>query len=178
MTLRKTIAKVEKRRLQQILRDAKAICVLMDDRGEWRLIQARVTHLADGAYKSTLFLLSMVRRNGASCNLMGDMDEDYGVRTVAATDEALRRLCTGETLDESLLGHICKNVMTLVSDGCPAALKSMRCHATAIFPNVALIIRDACHAIRISTKEPLSAMANSKTLWLSLRSPGTLWHVH
>ncbi|CAJ1449813.1 unnamed protein product [Effrenium voratum] len=157
------MAEVERKKCRDLLRASSAVTILMDDRKEWRLIQARVSHKSEdgSAMASSLVLLAMVRNNGMHDKDLMEVDKDFGERVVSSTNDALRRLCRlpdGQE-DEALLRHIYARVMTLVSDGCPAALKALRCHATSIFPSVALIIRDACHAIRIATKEPLGHLA-------------------
>ena len=170
-SMMRCMASVERSRIQRLLRKASAINVLMDDRKGWTLIRARVSYVNEtsGTIDSSLLFVAAVRRGGMVDKDLMDFDEDHGARIVSATDAALRRLCTQDdgTLDEVALRQVYARVMTMCADGGPKEVKALKCF-NQLFPSISLLIRDACHAIRLACKEPLSHLRVLSTLLAGL----------
>ena len=103
---------------------------------------------------SRYVLLGIYKLSGSKedTSTLMDYDKDCGEQFLATTDMILQKACGS---DEAFLARVRKKIMVLTGDGCPALQKAFKMHVHTILPSVALIIRDACHAIRIATREPV-----------------------
>ena len=67
--------------------------------------------------------------------------------------------------DEGLFEHMCQCTHIYVSDGCAAALKTGRMLKTLHLKNIAFMIRDPAHAVRIAARDPLHAEERFGEFW-------------
>ena len=75
------------------------------------------------------------------------------------------RTHTVSGFDQGLFEHMRAAIHMYVSDGCPAALKTGRMLKTSHLRNIAFMIRDPAHAIRIAARDPLRAEARFGDFW-------------
>ena len=98
-------------------------------------------------------------------------DADCSEQIVESTQRMLQSICGG---DDDLYDRTRRKIMVLCGDGCPGLQRSLRLHVHSLLPQVALVVFDSCHAVRIATKEPLSRL--SRVFGLSLSSQGRNLH--
>ena len=153
------MARCEKTRIRNYLKQAECISICMDDRGEFRSIHARCAYMDGEQIVSKLVILGIAR---AECKELEDMDKDYGQKVLEGTLHAIRKICTDSknSVDEEQVASVRKKIMVLVADGAPSMQKALKVHYWSDkFPSLALLVRDACHAIRIALKDPLCPLS-------------------
>lgn len=154
------MAEVERQRSRDVLKKSKHATFACDDKGDYRALRVKVSYEApDGTIKSEIMLLGVLYKGGRSAETtLQDFDKDSAEKFQHSLKIACERFCTplGETVDRDLLEQLNRIVITASGDGLFCLQKALRSLASSsVFPKVTLIIRDACHAIRIATRDPL-----------------------
>ena len=169
---------------REALRRSSAICLSLDDRGEFRLIrfrccgpqlaaspgifqrgipqpgQAELTSVREG-------LFAVMRRGGApAAESFETLDADYSDKMKDSILHAINSFCTpmGGALDAELRDHILRHVFTYTADGAASVVKCGKllqhpCH------HLVLIIRDVAHQVRTSTMAPIFKADGFKDFW-------------
>ena len=99
---------------------------------------------------------------GLEKSAVGDCEEDHALIGVRKLDSFLNTFCTPfrrtgrpSATDFELKEHIRKRTRVFVADGGSKERRALLLAAEHLFPNIALLLRDAAHALRIAIKNPL-----------------------
>ena len=99
---------------------------------------------------------------GLEKSAVGDCEEDHALIGVRKLDSFLNTFCTPlrrtgrpSATDLELKEHIRKRTRVFVADGGSKERRALLLAVEHLFPNIALLLRDAAHALRIAIKNPL-----------------------
>ena len=153
-------------RKRKWLREATVIFWSFDDKGGRKLLMFKVdTPTGANDSKSSIdptWIPYGARIAIAGCvpvgreDKMSDYEEDYGMRTAAEVIKIIERLCTprpGACVDAALRKHVLDITGGITVDG--ALLKTAHLLKIHWMKNICIIVRDPCHIIRPSCKNPL-----------------------
>ena len=156
---------VERKREQKRnwLRAASSIAIVVDDRGAWKLLRFRCDH--GRSFKAGV--LRVLYRGGVALVPVEEWNDDFCQREAESIMRGIRDFCTGREygFDTGLFEHMRVAIHIYVSDGCAAALKTGRMLKTSQLQNIAFMIRDPAHAIRIAARDPLHAEERFGEFW-------------
>ena len=150
----------------QWLRDATVIFWSFDDKAGRKLLMFKVdtpTGTNDSKFSvDPTWMPYGARIAIAGCVHVGredkisDYEEDYGMRTATEVIKIIEKLCTprpGACVDAALMEHVLAITGGVTVDG--ALLKTAHLLKMKWMHNACLIVRDPCHIIRPSCKNPL-----------------------
>ena len=99
---------------------------------------------------------------GLEKSAVGDCEEDHALIGVRKLDSFLNTFCTPlrrtgrpSATDLELKEHIRNHTRVFAADGGSKERRALLLAAEHLFPNIALLLRDAAHALRIAIKNPL-----------------------
>ena len=149
------------------LKQAGAVAILVDDRGAHKLIRFRCDH---GTSFKTGVLGVAHRDGGGGVTPLERWDDDFCEREAETIMQVIKRFCTSSVhgVDDGLFNHLKECMRVYVSDGCTAALKTGRVLKHTHFRNIAMIVRDPAHAIRIAARDPLHAEERYGHFWTEM----------
>ena len=160
VALTRVMAEVIRARKREHLRNAYAITLVSDDRNGYKVVRFRCDHQT-GVQSGILAVMHK------GLEEVEHFDEDISTRACEHIMLAIKTLCTplkGQC-EDGLKEHILHHVRAYVSDGDAGALKVGRLLKERYMPNIVLLLRDPCHAIRIATRDPLHAETEFKKHW-------------
>ena len=156
-SMARIMAESEREKGRELLRKSSHATIACDDKGDYRTIRLKCAYICeDGSVKSSLLLLGVLHRGGNVDTSIQAFDKDYCEKFLESMRFACGRFCTplGKELDRDLLKRLYQIVCTACGDGHFGLQKALKSQIS-IFPHLSLVIRDACHAIRIATRDPL-----------------------
>jgi len=144
-------------------RSASSIAISLDDRGAWKILRFRCDH--ETGFQTGV--LGVLYRGDDGISSVEAWDEDFCKREAESIMKAMRTFCSSlvSGFDEGLFEHLCRSVHIYASDGCPAALKTGRMLKRNHLVNIAFMVRDPAHAIRIAARDPLHAEERFGSFW-------------
>ena len=153
--LREMIVEDKRENKRPWLRAASSIAICVDDRNAYKILRFRCDHVK--GHKTGV--LGVLYRGGEGVAQVEDWEDDFCKRETEAIMKAIRNFCTHPVsgFDQGLFEHTRAAIHMYLSDGCPAALKTGRMLKTSHLRNIAFMIRDPAHAIRIAARDPLRA---------------------
>ena len=145
------------------LRGAGSIAIVADDRGPWKMVRFRCDH--GRGFKTGV--LRVMYRGGDVAVQVEKWSDDFCEREAESIMLGIRQFCSSEVsgFDEGLFAHFRVSVHIYVSDGCASALKTGRILKTTWLQQIAFMIRDPAHAIRIAARDPLHAEERFGEFW-------------
>ena len=145
------------------MRAACSIAVSVDDRGPWNILRFRCDH--ERGHKTGL--LGVLYRGGDGVQSVEYWNDDFCMGESDSIMKALLVFCTHKLsgFDEGLFEHMKLCTKIYVSDGCAAALKTGRMLKIHYLKNIAFMIRDPAHAVRIAARDPLHAEERVGEFW-------------
>ena len=168
------MSRVLREQIRELLRQAFAITLLLDDRGPFRLVRFKcdkklsATDDPNNFRGSATGCLGALRRGGVSASRsLEDLEEDYSRAMAESVRRVLRRYARDDdgNVDEALLKAIFLKVRVGLADGGAAVQKCLKFLATSDMPNMLLILRDLAHMVRNSTRDPLLAEPTFAEWW-------------
>ena len=169
------MAKVFRRRKAEQLSKARKICLMLDDRGEYRVVSFRCdAERPEGVEKTSWSgavsgCLGVLRRGGNfEQKQLQDGDEDYSREMAASIIRCIERVlkCPDTNLTSAQrVKDICSKVVIGVADGGPSVQKCLRFLAVGEMKNMLWVGRDRAHAVRIATSGPLLAEDRFRAWW-------------
>ena len=129
----------------------------MDDRAYQKVVRFRCDAPRDPyVHSGILGVMGLVK------SAVGDLEEVHALIGVLKLDFFLNTFCTPFRLtgrpsatDLVLEEHIMKCTRVYAADGGSTERRALLLAAEQFFPNIALLLRDAAHALRIAIKNPL-----------------------
>ena len=168
------MSRVLREQIRELLRQASAITLLLDDRGPFRLIRFKcdkkrsATEDPKDFRGSATACLGVLRRGGVSASRsLEDLEDDYSRAMAESVRRVLRRYACDDdgNVDEALLKAIFLKVRVGLADGGAAVQKCLKFLASSDMPNMLLILRDLAHMVRNSTRDPLLAEPTFAEWW-------------
>ena len=134
------------------LREATTMSIAVDERGRKKIIRFRAD-APDPPYVVNGVLGVL----GGAVASPGEAQKDHAQKGVESMEAFLRRLCTptGGAFDQALFDHLLAITRVLASDGASSQRREIFAQSRALFPAVALAVRDPGHAVRIACEKPL-----------------------
>ena len=151
------MAEARREVIKNHLLEAKYISLSMDDRKYKKIIRFRCDAPAEPFKRRGILGVLALDKSA-----VGDFEEDHALVATRKLDSFLNRFCTPLSskrrplaTDHALKEHIRKRVRTFAADGASKERRGLLMAAQELFPNVALLLRDSAHALRIAIKDPL-----------------------
>jgi hypothetical protein len=151
------MAETHREVIRKRLGEAQFISLSMDDRQYQKVICFRCDAPREPYVHSGILGVM-----GLEKSAVGDFEEDHALIGVRKLDSFLNTFCTPlrstgrpSATDLVLKEHIRKCTRVFAADGGSKERRALLLAAEQLFPNIALLLRDAAHALRIAIKNPL-----------------------
>ena len=151
------MAETHREVIRKRLGEAQFISLSMDDRQYQKVVRFRCDAPREPYVHSGILGVM-----GLEKSAVGDFEEDHALIGVRKLDSFLNTFCTPlrstgrpSATDLVLKEHIRKCTRVFAADGGSKERRALLPAAEQLFPNIALLLRDAAHALRIAIKNPL-----------------------
>ena len=133
------------------IREATTMSIAVDERRRKKILRFRAD-APDPPYVVNGVLGVL----GGAVASPGEAQKDHAQKGVESMEAFLRRFCTtGGAFDQALFDHALAITRVLASDGASSQRREIFAQSRALFPAVALAVRDPGHAVRIACEKPL-----------------------
>ena len=153
----RVMAETHREVLRKRIGEAQFIFLSMDDRQYQKVVRFRCDAPREPYVHSGILGVMGLEKSD-----VGDFEEDHALIGVRKLDSFLNTFCTPlhstgrpSATDLVLKEHIKKCTRVFAADGGSKERRALLLATERLFPNVAFLLRDAAHALRIAIKNPL-----------------------